>query len=74
LTLFRRRGVAERWRPGFTTGDIVLPSWWVPTAGLKERWWRESITVARVMNAFRELRSRVTGQPAQSGSTERLER
>jgi heptosyltransferase III len=41
---------------------------------LKERWWRESITVARVMIAFRELRSRVTGQPAQSGSTERLER
>jgi heptosyltransferase-3 len=74
LTLFRRRGVAERWRPGFTTGDIVLPSWWVPTAGLKERWWRESITVARVMSAFGGLRSRVTGQSAQIGSAEMLER
>jgi heptosyltransferase-3 len=74
LTLFRRRGVAQRWRPGFTTGEIVLPSWWVPTAALKERWWRESITVTRVMNAFRGLRSRVTGQPAQMGSTEMLGR
>jgi hypothetical protein len=74
LTLFRRRGVAERWRPGFTTGDIVLPSWWVPTAGFKERWWRESITVARVMSAFGGLRSRVTGQSAQIGSAEMLER
>jgi hypothetical protein len=41
---------------------------------LKERWWRESITVARVMKAFRGLRSRVTGQPAQIGSMEMLER
>jgi heptosyltransferase-3 len=74
LTLFRRRGAAQRWRPGFTTGDIVLPSWWVPTAGLKERWWRENITVARVVNAFRGLRSRVIGPASQMGSTEILER
>jgi ADP-heptose:LPS heptosyltransferase len=61
LTIFRRRGVAQRWRPGFTAGVIVLPSWWVPTASLKERWWRESISVRRVIKAFRGLRSRVTG-------------
>ena len=61
LTIFRRRGVAQRWRPGFAAGVIVLPSWWVPTASLKERWWRESISVRRVMKAFRGLRSGVTG-------------
>jgi heptosyltransferase-3 len=60
LTIFRRRRVAQRWRPGFTAGEIVLPSWWVPTAGLKERWWRESISARRVIKAFRGLRSRVT--------------
>ncbi|HEY1998937.1 glycosyltransferase family 9 protein [Paraburkholderia sp.] len=60
LTIFRRRGVAQRWRPGFATGDIMLPSWWLPTAGLKERWWRESITVGRVLKAFFALRTRVT--------------
>lgn len=61
LTIFRRRGVAQRWRPGFTAGVIVLPSWWVPTARLKERWWRESISVRRVVKAFSGLRSRAAG-------------
>lgn len=73
LTIFRRRGVAQRWRPGFTTGDIVLPSWWVPTAGLKERWWRESISVRRVLAAFTALRSRAAAQSAACGSMETFE-
>ena len=59
LTVFRRRRVAQRWRPGFQRGEIVLPPWWVPTAGLKEKWWRESISVRRVQRAFRVLRERV---------------
>ncbi|WP_233271899.1 glycosyltransferase family 9 protein [Paraburkholderia acidiphila] len=58
LTVFRRRRVAQRWRPGFQCGEIVLPPWWVPTAGLKEKWWRESISVGRVYRAFRVLRER----------------
>jgi heptosyltransferase-3 len=74
LTVFRRRGVAQRWRPGFTTGDIVLPSWWVPTAGLKERWWRESISAGRVMKAFGALRVRVAGQSRPIDSAQRSER
>ncbi len=59
LTVFRRRRVAQRWRPGFQCGEIVLPPWWVPTAGLKEKWWREAISVRRVHRAFRVLRERV---------------
>lgn len=74
LTIFRRRGVAQRWRPGFTTGDIILPSWWLPTAGLKERWWRESITVGRVLTAFLALRSRASRQWTRTGSMETFER
>ncbi|HKR42776.1 MAG TPA: glycosyltransferase family 9 protein [Paraburkholderia sp.] len=58
LTVFRRRRVAQRWRPGFQRGEIVLPPWWVPTARLKEKWWRESISVRRVQRAFRVLRAR----------------
>lgn len=73
LTVFRRRRVAQRWRPGFTAGDIVLPSWWVPTAGLKERWWRESISVGRVLKAFCALRSRVAGQHVPIESKQRSE-
>ncbi|MFP3244975.1 MAG: glycosyltransferase family 9 protein, partial [Paraburkholderia sp.] len=73
LTLFRRRRVAQRWRPGFTVGDIVLPSWWVPTAALKERWWRESIGVGRVLKAFRALRLRVSGHPTPADRSERFD-
>jgi hypothetical protein len=58
LTIFRRRRIAERWRPGFSVASIVLPPWWRPTARLKERWWRESISVRRVLGAFETLRSR----------------
>lgn len=65
LTVFRRRRVAMRWRPGFHAGDIVLPAWWLPTAALKERWWRESITVKRVLRAFQALQSRVAPPLAQ---------
>lgn len=57
LTVFRRRRIAERWRPGFTSGTVVVPPWWVPTAAMKERWWRESISVRRVLEAFSRLRS-----------------
>ncbi|MEX3966577.1 glycosyltransferase family 9 protein [Paraburkholderia sp. EG286B] len=59
LTVFRRRRIAQRWRPGFQRGEIVLPPWWVPTAVLKEKWWRESISVRRVYRAFLTLRARV---------------
>ena len=62
LTVFRRRRIAQRWRPGFAPGAIVYPPWWVPTAGLKERWWRESITVRRVLASFHALRSRTAVQ------------
>ncbi|MDE1179040.1 glycosyltransferase family 9 protein [Paraburkholderia sp.] len=57
LTVFRRRRIAERWRPGFAAGSVVLPPWWLPTAKLKERFWRESITVRRVFASFEALRS-----------------
>lgn len=70
LTVFRRRRIAERWRPGFAAGAIVLPPWWVPTAGLKERWWRESISVGRVLGAFEALREATLTSQAQTQSYE----
>ncbi|WP_258397474.1 glycosyltransferase family 9 protein [Paraburkholderia unamae] len=62
LTVFRRRRVAQRWRPGFQRGEIVLPPWWLASAGLKEKWWRESISTKRVQRAFRVLRARFAPQ------------
>lgn len=55
LTLFMRRGLARSWRPGWGPGAIVLPPSVVPFAALKERLWKQLLTVRRVMAAFRSL-------------------
>jgi len=55
LSLFRRRGVAERWRPAWGRTRVVLPWQWVPTAFLKERLWRQTLTCGRVLAAFQRM-------------------
>lgn len=52
LSLFRRRGVAQRWRPAWGETRTVLPWQWLPGARLKERFWRETLTCSRVLSAF----------------------
>ncbi len=58
VSLFRRRSVAERWRPAWGTVTVVLPWQWVPSAYLKERLWRQTLTCGRVLRAFDRLQSR----------------
>lgn len=58
VSLFRRRRVAERWRPAWGATRVVLPWQWVPTAYLKEKFWRQTITCSRVLAAFDRLRQR----------------
>ncbi|MDR5813642.1 glycosyltransferase family 9 protein [Caballeronia sp. LZ033] len=55
LTLFMRRGLARSWRPGWGPGAVVLPPSVVPFAALKERLWKQLLTVHRVMSAFSDL-------------------
>lgn len=55
LSVFRRRGVSERWRPAWGRVDVILPWQWIPTAYLKERLWRHTLTCARVLNAFERM-------------------
>lgn len=55
ISLFRRRAVAERWRPAWGTVRVVLPRQWIPTARLKEKFWREALTCRRVVKVFRQL-------------------
>ncbi|WP_244815879.1 glycosyltransferase family 9 protein [Caballeronia sp. Lep1P3] len=57
LTLFMRRGLARSWRPGWGPGAVVLPPSVVPTAGLRERLWKQLLTVPRVMAGFDALRA-----------------
>jgi heptosyltransferase-3 len=55
ISLFRRRRVSERWRPAWGTVSVVLPWQWVPTARLKEKFWRQTLTCARVLSAFQRM-------------------
>ncbi|CAG9258266.1 Glycosyltransferase family 9 (Heptosyltransferase) [Paraburkholderia unamae] len=58
LTLFMRRGLARTWRPGWGPGDIVLPPNVIPFGNLKERLWKQLLSVSRVMAHFQALQSR----------------
>jgi heptosyltransferase-3 len=58
LSLFRRRRVAERWRPAWGVVDVVLPWQWVPSSYLKEKLWRQTLTCGHVLAAFARLTRR----------------
>ncbi|NIE64136.1 glycosyltransferase family 9 protein [Burkholderia sp. Ax-1719] len=60
LTLFMRRGLARSWRPGWGPGDIVLPPNVIPFGALKERLWKQLLSVSRVMSSFHALRTTST--------------
>jgi heptosyltransferase-3 len=55
ISLFRRRRASERWRPAWGSVNVVLPWQWVPTARLKEKFWRQTLTCSRVMSAFQRM-------------------
>ncbi|OTP66585.1 glycosyltransferase family 9 protein [Caballeronia sordidicola] len=52
VIVFRRRNVSEKWRPAWGDIEVVLPWQWMPSAYLKEKWWRETLTCARVLAGF----------------------
>ncbi|WP_240766779.1 glycosyltransferase family 9 protein [Paraburkholderia flava] len=66
VSLFRRRGVAARWRPVWGAVEVILPWQWVPTSRLKERFWKETLTCSRVMAAFMRMTSRYPVPASQS--------
>ncbi|WP_321901312.1 glycosyltransferase family 9 protein [Paraburkholderia tropica] len=57
VTLFMRRGLARSWRPAWGPGEIVLPLNVVPSGKLKERLWKQLLSVRRVMSVFQTLRN-----------------
>jgi len=64
LSLFMRKGSARSWRPCFGPGMTVIAGNWVPVGKLRERWWKQLMSVERVLRAFEQLRSE---EPAASG-------
>ena len=54
VTLYVRRKVAIRWKPGWSRGEAVRPVWPLVLKPLKERFWASAIPVGTVMS--REMR------------------
>lgn len=65
VSLFRRRSSSERWAPAWGTTRVVLPWQWMPGAALKERFWRETLTLARVLAAFEGLQRKDSLRPGE---------
>lgn len=57
LSLFMRRGIARTWRPGWGAGHVLVGGAFLPTGRLKERYWKYTLSVGRVMRAFDRLQS-----------------
>ena len=59
VTVNIRRKLSIRWRPGWTNGETLIPSIPLIINPLKNRFWRNFITVDHVLSAF----DRVIGDP-----------
>jgi heptosyltransferase III len=58
VTLCSTKRTANFWRPHFSKGTILIPSSYVPNIKgfrLRDRYWRELISVPRVLRAFEAL-------------------
>jgi hypothetical protein len=57
LSLFMRKGSARSWRPCFGPGATVVAGSWLPVGKLRERWWKQLMSVRRVLTAFARLQA-----------------
>ncbi len=55
VSLILRRKLANQWRPAWAPGEIVLPPKWLITRPLKERFWRNTISVKRVYRTVKKF-------------------
>lgn len=60
ISLFSRKSVKRRWRPGWAPGETLLP--WLPLLlrRWKENYWKYFISVSRVMRTFNKMTAAYT--------------
>ena len=63
LTLFARKSYAQLWRPGWGIGSVVAPPPFLLGNRLKQKYWKELLTVGRVMHAFKKLGAKALAHP-----------
>ncbi|MBI5273384.1 MAG: hypothetical protein HY861_05310 [Chlamydiia bacterium] len=71
LSLFDRKSRAHFWRPGWGPGNIVLPYPILPGRFLRKRYWKQFLSVGRVLRAFSRLRGSICTNiiPCKTGFT-----
>lgn len=55
LSLFSRQSVANLWRPNWNLNKVVVPSFQLPGARLRTKYWKQFLTVRKVMKNFLQL-------------------
>jgi heptosyltransferase-3 len=55
VTLAMRPSIAKRWCPSWAPAKVVLPSRWLFTKFLKDKFWKYSVSVKRVLRTFSQL-------------------
>ncbi len=55
ITMGVRPSMLRRWRPSWAPGIILLPPRWLITRPLKEKFWKQLISVRQVLQAFKSL-------------------
>jgi heptosyltransferase-3 len=62
LSLFARNSMANLWRPTWSVGRVVTPTFQLPGARLRVRYWKKFLTVRRVEGAFGKLLRNATNE------------
>ncbi|NGX54618.1 MAG: hypothetical protein KR126chlam2_00232 [Chlamydiae bacterium] len=55
LSIFSKKSYSRLWRPGFGPGKVVTPPSILIGGGLKLRYWKKFLTVAKVLRHFEKL-------------------
>ena len=56
LSLFARKSYAHLWRPGWGHGQVVVPPNVLIGARMKQKYWKNLLSVKRVRSSFHQLR------------------
>ncbi|CAL7964213.1 conserved hypothetical protein [Gammaproteobacteria bacterium] len=55
VSIIIRQGLAKHWRPSWSPGEVVMPPFWLNPRSIREKFWKQCITVKRVLAGFDRL-------------------
>lgn len=61
ITLTRGKRISKLWRPSWAKGKVLYPSSWIPNISglrLRDKYWKNFVTVKKVLNSFYQLKEK----------------